>query len=159
MDEGESVESSVDRVCRERPGARLGRRRVRTVVADDSADWRAVIAALLKVEEDVEVVARVEDGQEAIEAVTVLQPELAIIDLRIRSLDALTTTSLLRNQFPSLNVILMADRDSPRIRASCQASGAKCLIHKAKFHEQFVPVLAEIKDRLIGSAVTHTEAK
>jgi DNA-binding NarL/FixJ family response regulator len=58
----------------------FGRRRIRAVVADDSSDWRSVVAALLKMEDDVEVVAQVENGQEAIEAVTVLHPELAIID-------------------------------------------------------------------------------
>lgn len=159
MDESESAKPSVDLVFRERQVHHLDRRRIRAVVADDSSDWRAVVAALLKVEKDVEVVARVENGQEAIEAVTLLHPELAIIDLRIGSLDALTTASLLCNQFPSLDVILMADRDSPRIRAICQASGAKYVIQKAKFHEEFVPVLAQIKDRLIGSAVVGTEAK
>lgn len=128
-------------------------------MADDSADWRAVVAVLLKLEKDVEVVAHVENGQEAIEAVTVLRPELAIIDLRIGSLDALTTTSLLRNQFPSLDVILMADRDSTRIRATCHACGATCVIQKAKFHEEFVPVLAQIKDRWLASAVVGSEAE
>lgn len=159
MGESESAESSVGRVSGDRQGSDPGQRRIRTVVADDSADWRAVVAALLKLEDDVEVVAHVENGQEAIEAVTVLRPELAVIDLRIGSLDALTTASLLRNQFPSLDVILMADRDSPRIRATCQASGAKCVIHKAKFRDEFVPLLAQIKGRLRGSAVVATEAK
>lgn len=137
----------------------FGRRRIRAVVADDSSDWRSVVAVLLKMEDDVEVIAHVENGQEAIEAVTVLQPELAIIDLRIGSLDALTTTSLLRHRFPLLDVILVADRDSPRLRATCQASGTKYVVQKAKFHEQFPPVLAQIRDCLGASAVVGNDAK
>jgi len=137
----------------------FGRRRIRAVVADDSSDWPCVVAALLKMEDDVEIVARVENGQEAIEAVTVLHPELAIIDLRIGCLDALTTTSLLLHQFPLLDVILMADRDSPRLRASCQASGTKYFVQKARFHEQFPPVLAQIRDCLEASAVVGNDAK
>ncbi len=159
MVESESAEPSVDLVSGERQVRRLGRPRIRAVVADDSSDWRAIVAALLKEEKHVEVVARVENGQEAIEAVTVLRPELAIIDLRIGSVDALTATSLLRNQFPSLDVILMVDRDSPRIRATCQACGAKCVIQKAKFHEEFVRVLAQIRHRWIGSALVGTDTK
>ena len=159
MGESESAESSVGRVSGDRQGSDPGQRRIRTVVADVSADWRGGVAALLKLEDDVEVVAHVENGQEAIEAVTVLRPELAVIDLRIGGLDALTTASLLRNQFPSLDVILMADRDSPRIRATCRASGAQYVIHKAKFHEEFVPLLAQIRDRLISSSLVGTDAK
>ena len=135
------------------------RRRIRAVVADGSADWRCVVAALLKMEDDVEVVAHAENGQEAIEAVALLHPALAIIDLRIGSLDALTTTSLLRHQFPLLDVILMADHDSPRLRATCQASGTKYVVQKAKFHEQFPPVLAQIRDCLGASAVVDNDAK
>ncbi len=130
---------------------------MRAVVADDSSDWRSVVAVLLKMEDDVEVVAHVENGQEAIEAVTVLHPELAILDLRIGSLDALTTTSLLRHQFPLLDVVLMADHDSPRLRATCQASGTKYVVQKAKFHEQFPPVLAQIRDGV--SAAVGNDAK
>jgi two-component system response regulator DesR len=129
------------------------------VVADGSSDWRSVVAALLKMEDDVEVVAHVENGQETIEAVTLLHPELAIIDLGIGSLDVLTTTSLLRYQFPLLDVILMADHDSPRLRATCQASGTKYVVQKAKFHEQFPYVLAQIRDGLRPSAVVGNDAK
>lgn len=156
---GESVESSADLVSGEGHVDLRRRRRIRAVVADDSADWRAIVAGLIEVEDDIEVVAHVRNGQEAIEAVTVLQPELALIDLRIGSLDALTTASLLHNQFPSLDVILMADHDSPRIRATCQASGARYVIQKAKFHEEFAPVLAQIKDRLIGANAIGTDGK
>jgi len=159
MGERRSAESSVDSVSGERQVPHFGRRRIRAVLADDSSDWRSVVAALLKMEDDVEVVAHVENGQEAIEAVTLLQPELAILDLRIGSLDALTTTSLLRHQFPLLDVVLMADHDSPRLRATCQACGTKYFVQKAKFHEQFPPVLAQIRDGLGVSAVVGNDAK
>jgi DNA-binding NarL/FixJ family response regulator len=157
MGERISAESSVDSTSGERQVPHFDRRRMRAVVADDSSDWRSVVAVLLKMEDDVEVVAHVENGQEAIEAVTVLHPELAILDLRIGSLDALTTTSLLRHQFPLLDVVLMADHDSPRLRATCQASGTKYVVQKAKFHEQFPPVLAQIRDGV--SAAVGNDAK
>jgi len=125
--------------------------RIHAVVADDSSDWRAVVSALLKVEDYLEVVARVEDGQQAIEAVSVLHPELLIIDLGIGSIDALTTTSLLLHQFPALFVLLVADRDTPRLRTICQNSGAKYFIPKARFVEDLPHILVEIKNSLGSS--------
>lgn len=122
--------------------------RIRAVVADDSSDWRAVVSALLKVEDYVEIVARVEDGQQAMEAVSVLHPELLIMDMGIGSIDALTATSLLRYQFPSLIVILLADRDTPRLRMTCQSSGAKYFVYKARFCEDLPRVLVQIRDAL-----------
>jgi hypothetical protein len=58
-----------------------------------------------------------------------------------------------------LDVILMADRDSPRLRATCQASGTKYVVQKTKFHEQFPLVLAQIRDGLRVSAVVGNDAK
>jgi DNA-binding NarL/FixJ family response regulator len=159
MGERTSAEASVNSVSGKGQVPHFGRRRMRAVVADGSSDWRSIVTALLKMEDDVEVVAHVKDGQEAIEAVTVLHPELAIIDLRIGSLDALTTTSLLRHQFPLLDVVLMADRDSPRLRATCKASGTRYVVQRAKFHEQFPPVLAQIRNCLGSSAVVCNDAK
>jgi two-component system, NarL family, response regulator DesR len=158
MDGSRSVESLADLVSEERQGSDLGRKRIRAVVADDSSDWRSIVAVLLEVEDEVEVVAHVENGQEAIEAVTVLHPELVIIDLRIGSLDALTTASLMHHQFPLLEIILMADRDWPRLRATCHASGAKYFVQKDKFREQLLPVLGQIKN-FRAADVVRTDTK
>lgn len=123
-------------------------RRMRAVVADDSSDWRDLVSVLLRVEDYLEVVARVEDGQQALEAVTVLHPELLMMDLGIGSIDALTTTSLLLHRFPSLVVILVADRDTPRLRTICQNSGAKYFAHKGRLLEELPQILIEIKNSL-----------
>jgi len=54
------------------PPPALSPTRIRALVADDSRGFRTVIGELLKIEDWIEVVARLSDGQEAIEAVTVL---------------------------------------------------------------------------------------
>jgi CheY-like chemotaxis protein len=43
--------------------------RIRALVADDFPDFRTVIVALFTMEDRIEVIARVSDGREAIEAV------------------------------------------------------------------------------------------
>jgi CheY-like chemotaxis protein len=122
--------------------------RIRALVADDSPGFRTVIGELLKIEDWIEVVARVSDGQEAIEAVTVLLPDLVLIDVGLAKLDGITTASILSHRFPSLNVVLMSDKHSSRLRATCQASGAKYFIHKPKFNEEFPQLLTQFKSVL-----------
>jgi len=126
-------------------------RRIRAVVADDFSDWRPVISELLKVEDYVEMVARVDHGQQAIEAVSVFKADLLIIDLGIGLIDGLTTTELLCQQFPSLVVILVTRMETPRLRTVCQSSGAKYFIQKTRFHEDWPQVLVEIKNSLLIS--------
>lgn len=122
--------------------------RIRALIADDSLGFRTVIGTLLKNKDWIEVVARVSDGQEAIEAVTLLLPDLVFIDVELAKLDGITTASILSHRFPSLEVVLMSDKHSSRLRAACQASGAQYFIYKPKFNEEFPQLLTQLKSVL-----------
>jgi CheY-like chemotaxis protein len=96
--------------------------RIRALVADDSPDFRTVIVALLKMEDRIEVIARVSDGREAIEAVALFLPDLILMDVGLAELDGRTTASILSHRFPSLDVVLMSDKHPSRLRTTCQDS-------------------------------------
>ena len=121
--------------------------RIRALVADNSPGFRVVIGALLKIEDWIEVVARVSDGQEAIEAVTVLLPDLVLIDVGLAKLDGITTASILTHRFPSLDVVLMSDKHSSRLRATCQASRAKLLHPQTEIQRRVSATLDSIQKR------------
>lgn len=107
--------------------------RIRALVADNSPGFR--------------VVARVSDGQEAIEAVTVLLPDLVLIDVGLAKLDGITTASILTHRFPSLDVVLMSDKHSSRLRATCQASRAKLLHPQTEIQRRVSATLDSIQKR------------
>lgn len=60
---------------------------ISVVVADDEVLIRGGITMLLSVATDIEVVAEVGDGRAAVEAVRNLQPNVAIIDVRMPVMD------------------------------------------------------------------------
>lgn len=70
------------------------RRRIRTLVADNSATLENVIVALLRMEDRIEIVRRVTEGQETIEAVNSLQPDLLLIDVGMPNF-GITTAAIL----------------------------------------------------------------
>jgi CheY-like chemotaxis protein len=118
--------------------------RIRAVIADSSSTFCTVIGALLKLEDRIEIVGRVSDGQEAIEAVTVLQPDLLLLDVEMPYIDGITTASILSFQYPALNIVLMSERNSSRLRAQVHVSSAQFFIYKPKFTEEFAWVLSKI---------------
>jgi len=65
---------------------------IRVVVADDQPLIRAGLTTLLNTEPDIEVVAAVADGVEALEAVRTLHPDVACLDIRMPGLDGITVT-------------------------------------------------------------------
>ncbi|MFD9724725.1 response regulator [Streptomyces sp. NPDC059072] len=62
---------------------------IRVVVADDQELVRSGFAMILDAQEDIEVVAEVGDGAEAVSAVERLSPDVALLDVRMPVLDGI----------------------------------------------------------------------
>jgi DNA-binding NarL/FixJ family response regulator len=65
---------------------------VRVVIADDQALVRAGFRKLLEVDPEIEVVAEVGDGLEAVDAVQRLRPDVVLMDIRMPGVDGLEAT-------------------------------------------------------------------
>jgi CheY-like chemotaxis protein len=120
-------------------------RRIRALIADSSPTCCEVIGALLKIEDCIEIVGRVSDGQETIEAVTVLQPDLLLIDVGMPHIDAISVAAIVSLRSPTLIIIFISDRNnSPRLRAQIRISGTQFFVYKPKFTEEFARLLPGI---------------
>ena len=62
---------------------------IRVVVADDQELVRSGFAMILNVQPDIEVVAEAADGEQAVEAVRLHRPDIALLDVRMPRLDGL----------------------------------------------------------------------
>lgn len=65
---------------------------IRVVIADDQPLVRAGLSAMLGVEPDIEVVAEVSAGAQAVEAVRRLRPDMVCMDVRMPGTDGITAT-------------------------------------------------------------------
>lgn len=64
----------------------------RIVIADDQAMVRAGLRALISVEDDLEVVGEAADGQQAIDIVRRMKPDVVLMDIRMPVMDGLEAT-------------------------------------------------------------------
>jgi two-component system, NarL family, response regulator DesR len=70
---------------------------IRIVIAEDQELMLGTIGSLLDLEEDMEVVGLVSDGEEAVEAVERLQPDICIMDLEMPRKDGLEAALALKD--------------------------------------------------------------
>lgn len=68
-------------------------RPIRLVIADDHTVLRAGVVALLESEPTVRIVGEADDGRAAIELVERVQPDVALLDLRMPELDGVAATA------------------------------------------------------------------
>ena len=65
---------------------------IRVLLADDQALVRAGFRSLLDAKDDIEVVAEVSDGDEAVRLATELTPDVVLMDIRMPRMDGLAAT-------------------------------------------------------------------
>jgi DNA-binding NarL/FixJ family response regulator len=97
---------------------------VRVLVADDNAQFRAVLRQLLERDPDISVVAEAADGAQALELVEEHQPDVVLMDVSMPGLDGLEATTELKARYPNLTVLMLSVGDKEQEIAASLASGA-----------------------------------
>ncbi|HEX2909913.1 MAG TPA: response regulator transcription factor [Chloroflexia bacterium] len=80
---------------------------IRVLLAEDQTLVRGALAALLALEEDIEVVASVGRGDEVLPAAFSVQPDIALLDIEMPGGDGLEVAHTLREQLPSCRVVIL----------------------------------------------------
>ena len=80
---------------------------VRVLLAEDQAIVRGAIAALLSLEEDIEIVAEASRGDEVVPAALHAAPDVALLDVEMPGGDGLGAAAALREKLPSCRVIIL----------------------------------------------------
>ncbi|MFK0074036.1 response regulator [Arthrobacter woluwensis] len=98
---------------------------IRLVIADDQALVRGALAALLGLENDIEVVAEAGDGEAALVAVREQRADVALLDVQMPGLDGLATAERLRREAPQCRVLMVTTFGRPGyVRRALQAGAA-----------------------------------
>lgn len=80
---------------------------IRVMLAEDQAMVRGALAALLRLEGDIEVVAEVERGDEIVARATEVVPDVALVDIELPGHDGLAAAAALRAAVPTCRVMIL----------------------------------------------------
>lgn len=117
---------------------------IRILLVDDQKLIRQGLAALLELDPDIQVVGSASDGQSGIEQVEALQPDIALIDIRMPLMDGVTATRIISEQFPNTKVLVLSGYDDEEYLADALRSGAKGYLLKDTPAEELISVIRSI---------------
>jgi two-component system, NarL family, response regulator DesR len=103
---------------------------IRVLVADDQALVRGAVAALLSLEQDLEVVAEVERGDQVVNAARANAPDVAVLDIEMPGIDGIAAAEVLRREIPSCRVLIVTTFGRPGYLRRAMESGASGFIVK-----------------------------
>jgi two-component system response regulator DesR len=86
---------------------------IRVLVAEDMRILRDTLAAVLNLEDDIEVVAQVTGGDAIVPAVVAHEPDVAMVDIDLPGTDGLTAAAQLHEQCPGCKVLILTVLGKP----------------------------------------------
>jgi DNA-binding NarL/FixJ family response regulator len=99
---------------------------MKLIIVDDDALIRESLSLTLGLEDDIEVVGEAEDGRAALDLCENLQPDIALMDIRMPNVDGITATRLMRERFPNIKIMMLttfADKANIQQALSAGANG------------------------------------
>ena len=111
---------------------------IRVVIVDDQPVVRAGVARILGPEDGFEVVAECGDGDEVVGAVAEHRPDIVLMDVRMRHVDGVAATRLLREVSPQPPVLVLTTFDDDDVLWGALDAGAAGFILKDASAEDLI---------------------
>jgi DNA-binding NarL/FixJ family response regulator len=114
------------------------------LTADDHPLIRDGLAAVLRAESGLQVVAEAANGEEAIEAYARLRPDIVLMDLRMPVMDGLTATRAILADDPNARIIVLTTYDGDEDIHRALAAGARGYLLKDMMRTELLNVIRAV---------------
>ncbi len=111
----------------------------RVLLADDHVGLLTALARLL--EPDCEIVGRVSDGLELIDAALSMRPDVIVVDVSMPRLNGLEACRRIKQALPETRVIVLTAADDPVIKEKALAFGASAFVLKYSVANQLLEAI------------------
>lgn len=117
---------------------------IRVALADDHPELRLALRLLLRLSDEMELVCETSNGQEALDCVINLQPDVLVIDIQMPVLDGLAATKqIIDVGLPTRVLIISLTRGSFIARKAADA-GAKGFLAKDDLATYLLPAIEAV---------------
>jgi DNA-binding NarL/FixJ family response regulator len=103
---------------------------IRVAIADDHPEMRLALRLLLTISKEIEIVCEAINGQEAVDCVKRLQPDVLVMDIHMPVLDGFGATMQIADLLVPTRVILISSYRGSFIVMQAVAVGAKGFVPK-----------------------------
>lgn len=125
--------------------------RATVLLCDDAADVRYLLKSQLRWDPEIEIVGEAKNGEEAVDLVQRLRPDVVLLDVAMPLLDGLDALPEIQRVSPKTKVIVVSGYSRNRMQSEALALGAESYLQKgASQHE----LLTVVKAVLGGSGST-----
>lgn len=117
--------------------------RPRIIIADDFETLRRGLKSLL----GSMICGEAENGQQAVDKVMELHPDIIILDLTMPVMNGLEAARRIRSLAPKTKIIVFSLHDGNRAKEEALQAGADAFLHKTAISEDILKTVAAVMDK------------
>lgn len=128
---------------------------IRVLLADDQRMVRGALAALLSLEEDLEIVAEVGRGDQVVAAARAARPDVALLDVEMPGLDGLAAAAALTAEMPGVRVAILTTFGRPGYLRRAMEAGVLGFVVKDAPAEELAAAIRRVAagERVVDPAL------
>lgn len=119
--------------------------KIRIILAEDHAVVRQGTKQLLERYPDLEVIGEASDGEEAVSLVKELQPDIAILDVRMPRMTGIEATRKIKSESPEVGILILTAHDDDEYVFALLEAGANGYLLKTAQIEELVKAIHAVK--------------
>jgi len=117
---------------------------MKIIIADDSSLWRDRIKSLLESINNVHVEGEAENGVEALQLIRKIEPDLAILDIRMPELNGIEVLIKIREMGLQTKVCILTNYPYKQYKERCIAAGTDYFIDKNLDIQQLLDIIFKL---------------
>ena len=121
-----------------------GAKSIRVFLVDDHPLVRQALRDAMRQERDLEVCGEADDRDEALKGIAAAEPDLAIVDLRLRSSDGLELVRDLRDQHPKVLSLVLSMQDESMTAERAVRAGARGYVSKQEAPSKILEAVRKV---------------
>jgi DNA-binding NarL/FixJ family response regulator len=130
---------------------------INVLVVDDQNLTHRLIETYLQPEPEINIVGFANNGQEAIEQIPRLQPDVILMDVEMPKMDGLNATKIITQQFPQVKVLILTVHDNEQHLSKALKNGAKGYLLKTTTAQELKNAIYYVNQGYFQLSVELTE--
>lgn len=117
---------------------------IQVMIVDDSEEARQSIKMLLELAENIQVIAEAKDGADALNRLSVITPDVVLMDINMPVMDGGQATERICMLYPNISVIVLSVQNDIEYVRKCMRAGAKDYLFKPATSAVLISTIEEV---------------
>jgi DNA-binding NarL/FixJ family response regulator len=123
---------------------------IRVLLVEDNDVFRQALELLFELQDGIEVVGSVAEGNAAVGSCQELQPDVVVMDFRMPGMDGVEATLALQQECPAVAVVCLTASANPRELEALKAAGAVACLRKDQELDEIVAAIRQAGANTVG---------